>query len=86
MDIGGYEVPVVNTHPMFFSDVGHALSKDAPFAACYMDKSGSRLFSLRSNENGVDVSEIAKSYGGGGHQNAAGFEVQLDQLAAVGLL
>lgn len=33
-------------------------------------------YSLRSNKKGnnFDVSSIAKSYGGGGHQNAAGFD------------
>lgn len=25
--------------------------------------------------DGVDVSEIAKQYGGGGHRNAAGFQI-----------
>lgn len=33
------------------------------------------VFSLFSRENGVDCSLIAKGYGGGGHRNAAGFEV-----------
>ena len=29
----------------------------------------------RAREGGIDVSEIAKLYGGGGHRNAAGFQV-----------
>lgn len=84
--IGGIEVPVVNTHPMFFSDIGHELSRNAPFAACYMDKQNSRLFSLRSADDGVDVSAIAKFYDGGGHEHAAGFEIPLSQLHGKGLL
>lgn len=32
-------------------------------------------WSLRSEDGRVDVSEIAKSYGGGGHRNAAGFQI-----------
>lgn len=31
--------------------------------------------------DGLDVSEIAKLYGGGGHKNAAGFKVGYDRLA-----
>ena len=34
-----------------------------------------RVFSLRSTEEGLDVSEIAKQYGGGGHKHASGFRV-----------
>lgn len=33
-------------------------------------------YSLRSVEGGIDVSEIAKLYGGGGHPCAAGFETK----------
>ena len=38
------------------------------------------MYSLRSSESsGIDVSAVAKSFGGGGHKHAAGFEVNLDQ-------
>ncbi|WP_336873623.1 DHHA1 domain-containing protein [Pseudomonas juntendi] len=30
---------------------------------------------MRSTDEGLDVSEIAKQYGGGGHRNASGFRV-----------
>ena len=33
------------------------------------------IFSLRSTDDGLDVSEIATAYGGGGHRAAAGFSV-----------
>lgn len=36
---------------------------------------GKRVFSLRSTPDGIDVSEIAKARGGGGHRNAAEFVV-----------
>jgi len=39
-----------------------------------MDMPKQRMYSLRSAEDGEDVSVIAKHYGGGGHQHAAGFE------------
>ena len=47
-----------------------------PFAACYWETPSGRVFSLRSDDKvlgSVDVSQIAKAYGGGGHKNAAGF-------------
>jgi bifunctional oligoribonuclease and PAP phosphatase NrnA len=38
----------------------------------------SRKGSLRSHSDGVDVSAIARSFGGGGHKRAAGFSTDLE--------
>jgi oligoribonuclease NrnB/cAMP/cGMP phosphodiesterase (DHH superfamily) len=76
--IGGVSVPVVNCASSFASDVGNALliaHPTAEFAACYCDTRKGRQYSLRSDDTRRDVSAIAKRYGGGGHRNAAGFEV-----------
>ena len=73
MVIGGHTVPVANLPYTLTSDAGHLMCKDQPFAACYLDTPKGRTFSLRSTDDGMDVSEIAKAYGGGGHRNAAGF-------------
>ncbi len=87
MIIGGHWVPVANLPKTLTSDAGHLMC--APyaspnlhgeivtpaFAACYWDAPHGRVFSLRSLEGGADVSEIARSYGGGGHKNAAGFQL-----------
>ena len=73
--LGGYTVPCINTTTLI-SEVGQALSDGYAFAATYFDRHDARVFSLRSNtrgENMVDVSAIAKQYGGGGHAAAAGF-------------
>lgn len=41
-------------------------------------------FSLRSKKGGdIDVSAIAKNYGGGGHQSAAGFQLSLEKGRAL---
>ena len=77
MRIGGHNVPVANLPPMLASDAGHLMSKGEPFSASYFDGPRGRMFSLRSADDGVDVSEIAKRYGGGGHQHASGFKVEL---------
>lgn len=73
MVIGGYDVPVANLPYTFSSDAGHKMGKGEPFAACYYDTPEGRCFSLRSTDDGQDVSAVAKCYGGGGHRNAAGF-------------
>lgn len=78
MVIGHYTVPVASLPYTLASDAGHLMAIGQPFAACYYDKEGGRVFSLRSTEQGVDVSEVAKLYGGGGHARAAGFTVPRD--------
>lgn len=78
MVIGGHNVPVCNAPFFWSSEIANALSVQQPFAATYMDlESGVRQFSLRSQRGAADVSEIAKLYGGGGHENAAGFSAEL---------
>ena len=42
------------------------------------DRSGKRKVSLRSTDGRVDVSEIARTLGGGGHRQAAGATTELD--------
>jgi len=82
MVIAGYEVPVLNVPYFYASDAGHQMAEDAPFAACYWDTPEGRTFSLRSREGGLDVSEIAARFGGGGHRHAAGFRISRDHLWA----
>lgn len=82
--IGGYLVPVLNCPYFFSSEAGHIMAEGHPFAACYYDANGSRRYGLRSRQDtGIDVSEIAKRYGGGGHKNAAGFSIPISSLAAI---
>ena len=82
MLIGGHDVPVANLPYIHSSDAGHLMADGEPFAACYQDTSEHRYFSLRSTSMGLDVGEIAKQYGGGGHRNAAGFKVPFDHELA----
>lgn len=72
--IGGHSVLAVNTG-VSISEVAERLAKDRPFGVCYFRRAdGLWIYSLRSREGGVDVSAVAKQYGGGGHKQAAGFE------------
>ena len=78
--IGGHEVPLCNCPPMFASEVGHWLLDEnpaAPFVATYSDQGKSRGYSLRSRDDRLNVADIARKFGGGGHRNAAGFGVPL---------
>lgn len=75
MMIGGYEVWAASLPYTLTSDAGHLMAQGEPFAACYWDTPEGRVFSLRSTDDGADVSAIAKQYGGGGHRNAAGFRL-----------
>lgn len=68
-------IPLINANGMYASEVGNRASVGYPFAMVYFDTKSKRKFSLRSQKGATDVSEIAMRYGGGGHANAAGFEV-----------
>ena len=77
--IGGHEVPCCNVPYHYASDTAHELLRrypNAAFTASWFKRSdGLRQFSLRSEDRRLDVSEIAKALGGGGHRNAAGFQI-----------
>jgi oligoribonuclease NrnB/cAMP/cGMP phosphodiesterase (DHH superfamily) len=75
MSIGGYEVWAANLPYTLCSDAGHILAQGEPFGATFYLDGKYAIFSLRSTDDGIDVSEIAKQYGGGGHKHAAGFKV-----------
>lgn len=94
---GSTVVPAANLPYTMVSDAGHllcerdywgkpyktdgAMRPAIPFAACYYDGRDGRNFSLRSRDDGADVSAIAKLYGGGGHKHAAGFRVPFERLS-----
>lgn len=82
-EIDGVTVPVANLPYTMSSEAGHEMAKGlSTFAACYYDLPTERCFSLRSDENGMDVGAIARKYGGGGHVRAAGFSVPRDHQLA----
>lgn len=68
--------------------VGQALAQETGAGACwYMLADGSVKWSLRSLQDGPDVSEVAKMYPrGGGHAHSAGFRVSYkEHLRILGL-
>jgi oligoribonuclease NrnB/cAMP/cGMP phosphodiesterase (DHH superfamily) len=72
----GVDVPLVNAPQVDISELLSFVAHGEAFAVGWWQR-GDGLFqySLRSREpSDVDVSQIAKRYGGGGHQRAAGFQ------------
>ena len=84
---GVCRIPVVNSC-IHISELGHHLvvEHDAPFSATWYDEGAQShmiKISLRS-EDRVDVSKVAKMFGGGGHPNAAGFHIERSLFAKGG--
>lgn len=74
IELAGHKILAVNA-TVLFSDIAGQLAKGRPFGAAYFIRGdGVKVWSLRSTEQGVDVSAIAKQFGGGGHKHAAGFQ------------
>ncbi len=75
-----YRVCVVNCFSDITSEVGNYISKSdqIDFAVLWRhhNPSGDFYVSLRSTGN-INVSTIAKAFGGGGHPNAAGFNTKI---------
>jgi oligoribonuclease NrnB/cAMP/cGMP phosphodiesterase (DHH superfamily) len=55
------------------SELGQHLAVGHPCSVTWMHDGSKYIVNLRSAPEGVDVSEIAKGHGGGGHAHAAGF-------------
>ena len=82
VEIGGHVVPAVDGLALtLVSDACQALLNEfplAPFAASWFVDAEGRdvVVSLRSRKGEMDVSEIARVYGGNGHACAAGFRTE----------
>ena len=77
--LDGMDVLVVNASH-WMSEIGSRLSPDCDFAMIWYYDHDDRMVkvSLRAFHDHIDVSEIAKKYGGGGHKKAAGFTLPGD--------
>lgn len=95
INFGGEVVPVVNSNYVFCSEVCNTLCErhQTAFAmSWFADKEGKAIVSLRSTEIKIhdsvlhpcyDVSALAKKYGGGGHEKAAGFSMKMEEWLKV---
>ena len=68
-----------NIPAVFTSKVGEILyEKNGTFALLWRIEFGVLAVSLRAKKGGVDVSQMAKAYGGGGHAAAAAFKIPIN--------
>jgi oligoribonuclease NrnB/cAMP/cGMP phosphodiesterase (DHH superfamily) len=80
-----YNVCIVNCSHELASDVGNMLTSldnvliDFAVLWRYHHPTEEYFVSLRAN-NKVDVSKIAKEFGGGGHANASGFKTKINPI------
>lgn len=86
-NLHGYEVPVITNCPKHYvSEACHKMlrrkvengswtesDKPYPFSANKSWNGKGWLWSLRSEEGGINVGELAQSLGGGGHKYASGY-------------
>lgn len=81
LDICGYVVPAINVKDNI-SELGDILCRkyNTPFSALYsLSARGDYQFSLRSL-GAMDVSDIAKMFGGAGHAKSSGFAIPFNNL------
>lgn len=79
VEFAGYRVLAVNAPRIFRSQLGHILAKRrGPFGIVWYYHSGVWHLSLRGDGT-VNLSEIAKQFGGNGHHNAAAIDVPFDR-------
>lgn len=72
----GYECYIAGAGDMFTSDVGNLLARKKPPISLVLNMEDDMVsVSLRSDGT-VDVSALAKKYGGGGHPRASGFRLK----------
>lgn len=77
--LANHSAAIVNAAYPNISDVGNVLCEHAEIGVGWFERGdGLMQFSLRSVGD-LDVSAIAKTFGGGGHKNASGFQVPLNE-------
>jgi len=59
--------------PILQSEIGEILANRGPYGITYFHNGERLIFSARSRRDDFDVSEIARTQGGGGHKRAAGW-------------
>lgn len=82
----GYTAYVVNNATLI-SEVGEELLKkdDCQIALCFYYPVKEKMWRVRMRSKDVDISVIARKYGGGGHEKAAAFTYNGDILTLLSL-
>lgn len=77
-------IAVANS-PLLQSEAGEVLSKQHGRAAIWYMGDGEIVFSLRSDSEEHDVSQLARALGGGGHKQASGAKVKMSTVETLPL-
>lgn len=81
VEVGGFKTVVYEGMGILHSELAeefYTRMKDIEMTMEWRRKEKDKIvFSLRTRHDHVDVSSVAKSFGGGGHQKAAGFSKEL---------
>src|SRR3990167_735369 len=75
IEMAGHKVLEINA-TCLVSEITQELAKSRPFGVSWFVTENKTVCSLRSAPDGLDVSEIGRAYGGGGHKHAAGFSLK----------
>lgn len=81
IDYKGQKIPFMNATTLI-SEIGSALSGNYPFVIMYFITPDSIVLSFRSSDDSkdvTDVSEIAESFGGGGHPRSSGCSFKFNE-------
>ena len=80
----GYKVGITNATDLA-SEIGNAICLDkklgVDFALIYCITSDNEVLCSLRSDGDMDVSAIAKKFGGGGHKNASGFVISIGTLS-----
>jgi nanoRNase/pAp phosphatase (c-di-AMP/oligoRNAs hydrolase) len=64
------------------SETAEKLAEGRPFGMTWFKAKGEDwVYNLRSRRGGIDVSDVARKFGGGGHSKAAGFSSKLNPVS-----
>ncbi|MNP89201.1 hypothetical protein D3C85_16050 [compost metagenome] len=81
IDWRGYKVAVVNGPSHVRNEVSEEIMKkhhDVDFVMVYQIRSAKVVVSLRGRDKRINMGVIAGEFGGGGHEDAAAFSINLD--------
>jgi len=78
IEVAGHRVLSANA-PVLQSEIAGTLAEGRAFGVAWYQVGGRRYYSLRSRDGGIDVSEVAGRFGGGGHAKASGFSIDVGE-------
>jgi len=85
VEFDGERALIVNT-PILTSETGHALARNGFKIGILWNQEGRNIKVSLRGDGTINLAELAKNHGGGGHHNASGFSFKEDQNAPWNLI